>query len=194
MTTLQPAEIDQAVQCFAQAREHVRNVTTGLSEAQWRFKTAPDRWCIAEILEHMVLTQERVFGRVTNLLSQSPAPPPDRDHSQIDRVVLEKLPDRSIKAKAPEFIEPTGQLNPADAFERMDTNYRRLTEYVQSTPGLREHILDAPPLRIVTEGAYTTMDGYQWALTVARHDERHVQQIMEVKQHPDFPRQAAAAH
>ena len=193
MTTLQPAEIDQAIQCFDQARQHVRNVTTGLSEAQWRFKTAPDRWSIAEILEHMVLTQERVFGRVTGLLTEAPAPPPDRDHSRIDRVVLEKLPDRSFKAKAPEFIEPTGQLSPADAFARMDTNYRRLTEYVQSTPGLREHILDAPPLRVVTEGAYTTMDGYQWALTVARHDERHVLQIMEVKQHPDFPRQAAAA-
>ena len=193
MTTLQPAEVDQALKCFDQAREHVRNVTTGLSEAQWRFKTAPDRWCIAEILEHMVLTQERVFGRVTGLLPEAPAPPPDRDHSVIDRAVLEKLPDRSHTAKAPEFLEPTGQLSPAEALQRMDVNYRRLADYVQSTPGLRDHILDAPPLRVVTEGAYTTMDGYQWALTVARHDERHVRQILEVQQHPEYPRWAAAA-
>ena len=192
MTTLQPTEIDQAIQCFTQARERVRNVTAGLSEAQWRFKPAADRWSIAEILEHMVLVQERVFGRVTDMLPQSPAPPPDRDHQQIDRIVLEKIPDRSNKAKAPEFLEPTGQLHPSDALERMDANYRRLVEYVQSAPGLREHIVDAPPLRVVTNGAYTTMDGYQWALTVARHDERHAQQIQEVKQHPAYPRHAAA--
>src|SRR5579883_379625 len=193
MTTVQPTEIAQAIQCFDQARARVRNVTNGLSDAQWRFKPAPDRWSIAQILEHMVLVQERVFGRVTEQLPQCPAPPPERNNQQIDRVVMEKIPDRTHKAKAPEFLEPTGQLSPSEAFNRMDANYRRLTDYIRTTPDLREHILEAPPLRVVTDGAYTTMDGYQWALTVARHDERHVLQILEVQQHPEYPRQAAAA-
>jgi hypothetical protein len=32
------------------------------------------------------------------------------------------------------------------------------------------------------------MDSYQWALTVAAHDERHVRQMLEVQAHPDYPR------
>jgi hypothetical protein len=31
------------------------------------------------------------------------------------------------------------------------------------------------------------MDGYQWALTVAAHDQRHVFQILEVKADPNYP-------
>ena len=46
--------------------------------------------------------------------------------------------------------------------------------------------MEAPPLRIVTNGEFDTMDGYQWALTAAGHDERHVRQILEVKADPNF--------
>ena len=101
--------------------------------------------------------------------------------------MLEKIPDRSIKAKAPDYIQPTGLLTLRDALDRLFHGYERLTECVESTPGLREHVLEAPPLRIVTNGAYDSMDGYQWALTAAAHDQRHVAQILEVKADPSYP-------
>ena len=42
-------------------------------------------------------------------------------------------------------------------------------------------------LRVVTNGAFETMDGYQWVLTAAGHDERHVRQILELKEDPNYP-------
>jgi hypothetical protein len=187
MSTLQSADLDQARQYFDFTRGRVIEVTRGLSEPQWKFKPAPDRWSIAEILEHMVIVQERVFGPVREQLAQAPAPPADRDNRQIDAIVFEKIPDRSIKAKAPDFIAPTGTWTLPAALDRLLRNYERLAEFVESSPGLREHILESPPLKIVTNGAFQTMDGYQWALTVAAHDERHVRQILEVKADPNYP-------
>ena len=100
---------------------------------------------------------------------------------------LEKIPDRSIKAKAPDVIQPTGQWSPAAALDRLFRNYEGLAKFVESTANLREHVLESPPLKIVTNGAVDTADGYQWALTVAAHDERHVRQILEVKADPNYP-------
>ena len=187
MTTLESTDIDLARQYFDRSRDCVVEVTTGLSDAQWRFKPAPDRWSIAEILEHMVIVHERVLGRVREQLPQAPAPPADRDYHKLDAIVLEKIPDRSIKAKAPDYIQPTGRLTLPDAMDRLFLNYEVLTSVVESTPGLREHVLEAPPLRVVTNGAFDTMDGYQWALTAAAHDQRHVAQILEVKGDSRYP-------
>ncbi len=39
----------------------------GLSEAQWRFKSAPERWSIAECAEHLVLSEEFLLKRSKEL-------------------------------------------------------------------------------------------------------------------------------
>jgi hypothetical protein len=161
--------------------------TPGYSIPPFRGWLYPDRWSIAEILEHMVIVHKRVLGRVREQLPQAPAPPAERDCHKLDSIVIEKIPDRSIKAKAPDYIQPTGLLTLPAALDRLFKNYDVLTGVVESTPGLREHVLEAPPLRLVTNGAYDSIDGYQWALTAAAHDQRHVAQILEVKGAPNYP-------
>ena len=187
MTTLESTDLEQARQYFDHTRNRAVQVTTGLSDSQWRFKPAPDRWSIAEILEHMVMVHERVIGRIREQLADAPAPDSGRDPHQVDAIVLEKIPDRSIKAKAPDAIIPTGLWPLPDALARLSRSYERLAACIESTPGLRDHVLEAVPLRIVTNGAFTTMDGYQWALTAAAHVERHVRQILELKEDPNYP-------
>ena len=59
-------------------------------------------------------------------------------------------------------------------------NCARLDDMLTSTTGLREHVLDSPPLKAISKGAYTVMDGYQWILAAAAHAERHTKQILEV--------------
>ncbi len=100
---------------------------------------------------------------------------------------LDKIPDRTIKAKAPDFIQPAGLLSPSQSLDRISRSYERLAQYVESTPDLRDHVLESPPLHVLTGGAYSLSDGYQWALTAASHDERHVRQIEELKSHPNYP-------
>jgi hypothetical protein len=187
MTTLLSTDVDQARRYFDQTLNRVAEVTTELSNPQWKFKPAPDRWSIAEILEHMVMVQERVLGPILAQVAQAPAASAGRDCQEVDLIVLEKFPDRSHKAKAPVAVEPSGQLSPPAALDRLSRNYERLSDYIESCDGLRERVLEAPPLKFVTNGAFDTMDGYQWALAVAAHDRRHVQQILEVKADPHYP-------
>lgn len=188
MTTLESTDLARAREYFDETRKLLAEATGGLTDAQWQFTPGADRWSIALILEHMVIVQDRVLGPVWEQLIQAPAPPPDRDPGQIDAIVFEKIPDRSLlKVKAPEMIEPKGLSGPAENLERLSRNYERLLALVESTPGLRDHVMEAAPLRIVTNGAFTTMDAYQWAVTVAAHDRRHLGQMAEVKAEPGYP-------
>ena len=181
------SDIDLALDYFNQTHKHVIAVTTGLSDAQWRFKPAPDRWSIPEILEHMVIIEERVLGPVRDQLAQAPAPPADYNPTLVDTLVFEKIPDRSLKANAPAGVHPTGEWAQTDTLDRIAHNYRRLAEFVESTPDLRRHILESPPLRYLTSGAHTSMDGLQWAITAAAHDERHIRQIEELQADANYP-------
>jgi DinB family protein len=187
MTTLISNELEQARRYFEKTKDRVVAATAGLSDAQLRFKPAPDRWSISQVLEHMSIVHQRVLARILEQLPHGPAPEPGRDSQLLDALVLEKIPDRSIRANAPEIIHPTGKITAQESLKRILGDYDRLLGVLETTPDLREHILDSPPLRVVTQGAHTTMDGYQWVLTAAAHDERHVRQIEELKTHPGYP-------
>jgi hypothetical protein len=158
-----------------------------LSEAQWKFKPAPDRWSIAEILEHIVLVQELALGPIREQLAKAPAASADRDYKQVDAIVVNQFPDRLTKFQAPEIVQPTGRWAPSAALDRLLKNYGRLGEYLESTPDLRQHRAPAPPLKAISKGAFESMDGYQWVLASAAHTERHTKQILEVKADPNFP-------
>lgn len=183
---LTPSELDHARIYLQQTESEVVGATKGLSQAQWNFKPAPERWSIAEIVEHMVLAQDLILGPVREQLAKAPAPN-ERDNSLVDAVVVNQLPDRTAKFKAPDFLQPTGRWTPAIAMDRLLRNYTQLTEYLVTTPDLRQHAVDAPPLKAVSKGAYDSMDGYQWVLAAAAHTERHTKQILEVKADPNFP-------
>jgi hypothetical protein len=58
---------------------------------------------------------------------------------------------------------------------------------LESTPGLRQHVVESRPLKAISQGAYTLMDGYEWALAAGAHTERHTRQILEVRADANFP-------
>ncbi len=186
---LQPADIARAKQYLEKTRHDVIAATEGLSEAQWKFKPAPDRWSIAEIVEHIVITQEVILGPIRKQLASAPAPPAERGYREVDDLIVAKLPDRSKKFQAPEVLKPTGSWTESAALDRLRKDTAGLIEYLQTTPDLRQHSIPAPPLEAVSGGQYKLMDGYEWLLTAAAHTERHTKQLLEVKADQHFPAQ-----
>jgi hypothetical protein len=184
---LQPSELAHAREYLQQTRDGVAAATEGLSEAQWRFKPAPECWSIAEILEHMVLTQELIMGPVFAQLATAPPAPADHDARQIDTLIVGVFPERTAKFKGPEILAPTGRWTPSEATARLTANCVRLSEYLESTPGLRQHAVESRPLKAISKGEFQVMDGYQWVLAIAAHTERHTRQILEVKADAQFP-------
>jgi hypothetical protein len=181
-----PAELDHARLYLQQTQNGVIGATKGLSQAQWSFKPAPDRWSIAEIVEHMVLAEDLILGPVRQQLANAPAAG-EREASKVDAIVMNQMPDRTTKFKAPDIIQPTGRWTAAVTMDRLRQNYAQLMEYLENTPDLRRHSVDAPSLKALSKGAYDSMDGYQWILTAAAHIERHTKQILEVRADASFP-------
>jgi len=187
MTTMVALDLDQARQYLSFTRSRVEEATAGLTNEQAHFKPAADSWSIAEILEHLAIAHERILVRVLDQLAQAPAPEPGRNSHLVDALVLEKIPDRSLKATAPQFALPKGLLSPVESLARIFRSYGRLREFLDSGADLRGHVLESPALRFVTNGASCQADGYQWVLTAAAHDERHCRQVFEVKADPNYP-------
>lgn len=52
---LTPSERAQGLRYLDQTRYGVIETTKGPSEDQWKFKPAPDRWSIAEVVEHLAV-------------------------------------------------------------------------------------------------------------------------------------------
>ena len=59
------ADKDKALQLLESSKKDVVDATKGLSEAQWNFKTAPDRWSIAECILRVCLPEELTPQKMT---------------------------------------------------------------------------------------------------------------------------------
>ena len=185
--TLTPAHLDRARLFLEQTQSGIEGAMKCVSEAQWNFKPAADRWSIAENVEHIVAVQERVLDHILPALSEAPAPEPDYDREVVDSIVIHQFPTRLAKFSGPEAVRPKGGMQQPEALRRLGANYARFNVYLQSTPDMRRHAVASRPLEAVSGGKYTLMDGYQWVLAAAAHMERHTKQILEVKAELAFP-------
>jgi DinB superfamily len=175
-----PAEKEKALQYLESTKKAVLEATKGLSEAQWNFKPGPDRWSIAQVMEHIAAAEDFIRGMVVEKVMLAPSVP-DRDVKKIDDGVIAMVPDRTHKLQAPEPIVPTNRYGSPDASMKHFVESREKTEdYLKTTPGLRDHAVDSP--------MGVKMDGYEFILLIAAHSERHTKQILEVKADPNYPR------
>lgn len=172
-------EREQALRLLSESRSGVVDAVKGLSEAQWKFKPAPGRWSVAEVVEHLALIEDILTQSILGNIERAPAPSTDRDPKQVDATVLAKVLDRTTKFQAPPAATPTGRWAPADALQHFLDGRMRTVALLQSTPDLRQHAIDHP--------VFGPLDGYEWVLAVAAHSARHTKQILEVKADPNFP-------
>ncbi len=178
--SLTQADREKGVRYLEQTRDGVVAATKGLSEAQMKFKPAPDRWSVAETLEHIALAEDFLMQNVTEKVMKAPAGPADRDTAQIDAMVLAMVPDRSHKAQAPPELVPTGRWSPSETLDHFLKSRARTIAFMKSTPDLRQHVTNSP--------IGQPLDAYEWLLFIAAHSERHTKQIDEVKVDPNFPK------
>jgi len=179
--------VQDAKPYIEKTRQELVAATQGLAGDQWTFKPAPDRWSIAEVLEHVVTTQDLVLGTVRERLAAAPPPPADYPTAEIDALIVNAFPDRSARFKGPEVLQPTGRVAPEEALRRFDANCTRLAEFLETTQDLRQHAVESLPLKAISNGKYVFMDGYQWGVTLAAHTARHTAQVLEVRADGHFP-------
>jgi len=174
------AEKDKALQYLESTKKNVLEATKGLSEAQWNFKAGPDRWSVAQVVEHIAASEDFIRGMVVEKVMTAPAGEAGRDMKKTDEGVLAMVPDRTHKAQAPEPLVPTNRFgSPEGSIKRFVETRAATEDFLKTTTGLRDHVMDSP---------LGKLDGYEFVLFIAAHSERHTKQINEVKADPNFPK------
>jgi len=175
------ADKEKALKYLESTKQGVIDATKGLSAAQWNFKSAPDRWSVAEVMEHIAAAEDFILGNITEKVMKAPPRAQAEDVAALDDMVVAKIPDRSVKAQAPEPLKPTNRFGSPDGSLKHFLESRQTTEaFLTSHNDLREHAADSPLGK--------KLDAYEWVLFLTAHSERHTKQILEVKADPNFPK------
>ena len=147
-----------------------------LTPAQLDFRPSPEAWTIMQVLEHLVVVGPIYWQDLQNALR---TPVRGRMSATTDADMLWYGIDRTRRETAIPAEDVKGQLRDLRAgLESYRKSHTRLVEYIRTTKDdLRSHIVER-------QGC----DGYQWALLISTHEQRHVLQIREIKAHPRFPK------
>lgn len=176
-------ERDRAMSELHATRKMFLDSIEGLSRAQWEFKPSPEAWSIAEVAEHITVSEASLMELLRKKVLATPAAPDKRGSAKAnDEAFLRRIADRSEKAQAPEFLKPSGRWKAPEAMAAEFKSRRAATiAYADTTQDdLRAHFTPGP--------GGGEIDAYQILLLIAAHTGRHVQQINEVKANPNYPK------
>jgi len=181
--TLTQGERNRALSELHATRKLFLDTIADVSEQQWRWKPSAEAWSVAEVAEHVAVTEDSYWNAIQRNL-ESPAAPEKRAEIKIaDEDVIPRMADRSSKRKTCEGNAPAGRFaGAAQTAAHFRASRDRLIAFVTATDqDLRN--------RVWPHKAYGALDGYQWVLLACGHIERHVAQIKEVLGAPGFPKQ-----
>ena len=180
---LEKGERDRAMSYLHATRKQFLDAVQGVSAVQAKWKAAPDRWSVAEVAEHIAVSEDFVYQIVTAKALKSP--PATEEQKALtkgkDEVIPRAVPDRSRKFQAPEPIVPTGKFADIEETRKAFVALRdRTIAFIEKTNvSLRDYVAPHPAMK--------EMDAYQWILFLAAHSERHLKQLQEVKESPGYP-------
>ena len=170
--------IDQLTKSQKKFEASVANLT----EAQLSFKFDTLKWSIAEVIEHVTLTENGIFSIVQSTL-QKPTQPEKRSEIKVtDAQILLILTNRKGKVQSPEMLKPTGKFpNSQYAVGNFQQQRAKAIDFIKTTQeDLRNRFWLHPATGVV--------DLYQAITLMSAHLERHTLQIEEVKAQAGFPK------
>jgi hypothetical protein len=148
----------------------------GLSDAQLRFRMAPNTWSITDVIEHLSIAEPQYWKQLQDSMKQ---PANTEKLEATDAAILWYGIDRTNRQTTGEARVPTGHVKdaaePLGGFLRLRATMK---EYAKGTT-------DDLRSKKLLEG---NMDVYQWFLMISTHAQRHILQIREIKAHPNYPK------
>ncbi len=138
---------------------------------------APDRWSVAQVLQHLALIENRVGALISKRISGARAEGlgPEIESSPIlNERHAAKIADRSFKVSAPPEIAPPSDIDAETAWAALEQSRETLRAAVISGDGLAlSEIIHPHPV-------LGEINLYQWILFVGSHEVRHIGQVREI--------------
>jgi hypothetical protein len=215
-----PGSLEMTANERAYLRDHLRMTSRFLvdtaqrySHKQLLYKQAPNRWSIAQCIEHLARSEEYIVNLIRTEMLKQEGPlrgmfpslvrsgSPETQGPNVRRMArlddgptYLQMTDRTRAATTPvEQRPPIGEVAPSAVIEDPQKVIAKFLQvrkatiaYVESTKDdLRGHYGEAS-LFLFPE-VQPVQDAYQWLLRMSAHTERHLMQIHEVEESPEFP-------
>ncbi|MEE2778298.1 MAG: DinB family protein [Acidobacteriota bacterium] len=183
---LSPDERAQLLDLFAESEAMYLGLLAGVSDVQWYFKSAPDRWSVGECAEHIVRSNEALMTSARAALANARNPQWHEKTKAKSQLLLQVMPNRQPfgrgGASAPQEIRPTGEMSRAEIVADFQALYEEAEKMV--------HEMEAP-LKAHTEEhpfpIFGTLNAYDWIIYVPLHTIRHSRQMIEVMETAGYP-------
>lgn len=140
-------------------------------------RPSPERWSVAEVIEHLAIVETRVTSRLDEAfeLARAAGMTPDEETaSVVDPSFLERAHDRRRRFKTGEHAEPRGGLTADQAWAKLEDSRQAFLNLLERADGLAVSGITAP------HPAFGTLSFHQWAVFLGAHDARHALQIREM--------------
>ncbi len=169
--------------------EAARELVSGLSNAQLNWKPAPEKWSIAQCLDHLAVTSRGFDGYFSDALvrgrkkwpvSKGPVYRPSFMGGWLIKLVH---PETGRNLTAPKIFRPAESSNIDEPLEKFLRQQERFIEFVRETNGVdyNKTKLRSPVTPLMR---YSLADAF--VVTVV-HGRRHLAQARRVRETSGFP-------
>lgn len=155
------------------AREGLRHAVEAVPAGARDERPGPERWSVAEILEHLGLVEGSVTRLVGRLVADAGTPELPGDVRPLD---LSAVVDRGRRIETIDSARPAGTLTWREAWDELTERRRDLLRLVTSVDGIVLHRVRAPHF------VFGLLDGVDWIRFVEGHEARHTAQILEISE------------
>jgi len=140
-------------------------------------RPAPDRWSVAEILEHLARVEEQLTRFLGAKLGEHAATlePTTDTESILGRLDHRLIIDRRRRITSGERVMPRGDMDSATALAALEAARTKLRELVISYDGIAIDPVTLP------HPVLGVIDAYQWFIFIGSHEARHADQIREIE-------------
>jgi len=147
-----------------------------LSPAQLKFRAAPEKWSILDVVEHLAIAEPQYWQTFQKAMAQ----PASAEAPKLgDAEILWYGIDRTERNKTGDARVPKGRYDdvraPLGEFRKLRATMLEAARTSQDD--VRAHKLP---------GGH--QDCYQWFLMISTHSQRHILQIREIKADPGYPK------
>jgi hypothetical protein len=141
-------------------------------------RPSPDRWSVAEVLEHLTRVEEGISRLLAMRLGEAQTAGQlsvEADTSAITSSINHELMlDRRRLITAGERVVPRGGLDATTAMSALEASRTKLRELIVAYDGLTLGAVSHP------HPVFGTINGYQWFIFIGSHEARHAAQIREI--------------
>jgi hypothetical protein len=179
---ISPAEREFVIEQLDQTRDALLRLLRGLSRDQLLYRPDPERWSIAENVEHLLVVEKRLVGAIEKVLQDSPDL--SRCCAMSDAGVLHIVSKVEQPMQSPVHSLPKSRW-PAETLVQEFAAARQCTrDFTNTVNGdLRRHFFPHP--------FFGDFDCYQWLLLIGAHCHRHTTQSEAVRNSSSFPNEQA---